>query len=72
MDSSACVHNNVARMCIATRATSSAEPYLPASTLHVFSTAPYPVVTPQPSRHTLSRGADGVITCTHSGIGEGG
>ncbi|MCY1182253.1 hypothetical protein D9M73_228060 [compost metagenome] len=29
----------------------------PSSTLAVFSTAPMPVVTPHPSRHTFSRGA---------------
>jgi hypothetical protein len=29
----------------------------PGSTFAVFSTAPMPVVTPQPRRHTLSRGA---------------
>ncbi len=33
----------------------------PGSTLAVFSTAPMPVVTPQPSRHTLSKGAAGLI-----------
>ena len=31
----------------------------PGSTLAVFSTAPIPVVMPQPSRQTLSRGAAG-------------
>ena len=33
----------------------------PGSTLAVFSTAPMPVVTPQPSRQTLSSGAAGLI-----------
>ncbi len=33
----------------------------PASTLAVLSTAPMPVVTPQPSKQTLSSGAAGLI-----------
>src|SRR5690348_11482867 len=33
----------------------------PFSTLAVTVTAPYPVVTPQPRRQTLSSGADGLI-----------
>lgn len=35
---------------------------LPGSTLAVFNAAPKPVETPQPNKHTLSKGADG-STC---------
>ncbi len=36
----------------------------PGSTLAVFSTAPIPVVIPQPSKHTLSSGAAWLIFAT--------
>ncbi|MNG15334.1 hypothetical protein D3C84_991540 [compost metagenome] len=38
----------------------------PSSTLAVLSTAPIPVVTPQPSRQTLSNGASFGITATET------